>query len=567
MMLADELKKVIKGDVATDDATIETRSRDYSIFKVRPEVVVFPKDTADVKALVKFVRDARNKGKKISLTGRAAGTDMTGGPLSESIVVDFTRYMNRIKEVVDGSRLHQGSGGQAGQAYAVVEPGVYFRDLEPELSKRGLMYPSYPASKDLCAIGGMVMNNSGGEKTLQYGKTDQYVEQLKVVLSDGEEHIIRPISRGALAECAKKRDFESMAWKKLRRLLERHAEEIAYARPDVSKNSSGYSLWNVWDGNTFDPVKLFVGSQGTLGLMTEVTLRLVPRPAHSQLIVIFLRDLRHIGELVNTLLSFKPESIESYDDKTLGVVLRYLPGFIRSMKGDFFKLIWKFLPEVGMVLRGRGIPKMVLLVSLTAHDESELRARTIKLTQAVRRDFRVPVRAVKNKEEEEKYWSIRRQSFALLHGHIKDRDTAPFIDDIAVRPQYLPEFLPKLNAILEQYKDSLVYTIAGHPGDGNFHIIPLMDLKNPKIRALIPQISDEVYALVLKYRGTITAEHNDGIIRTPYLAKMYGKAAAALFGEVKDCFDPLGIFNPGKKVGGTLKFALEHISSAREGKK
>ena len=548
-MLADELRKIVKGDVATDDATLETHSRDYSIFKVRPEVVVFPKDAEDVKALVKFVSDARKKGKKVSLTGRAAGTDMTGGPLSESIVVDFTRHMNRIKEI--------------GKDYAVVEPGLYFRDLEPELARRGLMYPSYPASKDLCAIGGMVMNNSGGEKTLQYGKTDQYVEQIKMVLADGEEHVIKPISRGGLAECAKKRDFESMAWKKLRRILLRHAEEIAHARPDVSKNSSGYPLWNIWDGNTFDPVKLFVGSQGTLGLMTEVKLRLVPRPAHSQLVVIFLRDLQHIGELVNTLLAFKPESIESYDDKTLGVVLRYLPNFIRSMKGDFFKLMWKFLPEVGMVLRGGGIPKMILLVSLTAHGEGELRARTIKLVQAVRQDFRVPVRAVQDKEEEEKYWTIRRQSFALLHGHIKDRDTAPFIDDIAVRPQYLPEFLPKLNAILDQYKDSLIYTIAGHPGDGNFHIIPLMDLKNPAVRALIPQISHEVYALVLKYRGSITAEHNDGMIRTPYIAEMYGKAVTALFGEVKDIFDPLGIFNPGKKVGGTLRYAMDHVRSAR----
>src|SRR3989338_1023635 len=157
---------------------------------------------------------------------------------------------------------------------------------------------------------------------------------------------------------------------------------------------------------------------------------------------------------------------------------------------------------MGMVLKG-GIPKMVLLIELTAESEEELRGKTMHLVQAVRR-FRIPVRTVKDKEEEEKYWTIRRQSFAMLHGHIKDRDTAPFIDDIAVHPKYLPEFLPQLNTLLDKYKDKLIYTIAGHPGDGNFHVIPLMDLKNPEIRSLIPKISEEVYDLVLKYKGTIT---------------------------------------------------------------
>ncbi len=556
-MLKDELQKLVKGDVETDEKMLESRSRDYSIFKVVPEAVVFPKDAEDIKNLVRFVRLEKKKGRKISLTGRSAGTDMTGGPLTESIVVDFTRHMNRIKEI------HGDPSSRIGEAWVAVEPGVYFRDLEKELAKRGLMYPAYPASKDLCAIGGMVMNNSGGERTLRYGKTEEYVERISIVLGDGEEHVIAPLSGGALKEKLKKRDFEATLWRKLKTLVEKNAASIAGARPEVSKNSSGYALWNIWDGNTFDPVKLFVGSQGTFGLMTEVKLRLLPVPKHSQLIVIFLRSLDSLAELVNTLLEYKPESIESYDDKTLGVVFRYLPALIRSMGGDFFKLIWKFVPEMGMVLRG-GFPKMVLLVSLTEEDENELRGKTMRLTQVIRRQFRVPVRAIRDKEEEEKYWTIRRQSFAMLHGQIHNRDTAPFIDDIAVRPQRLSEFLPQLNAILEPYKKHMIYTIAGHPGDGNFHIIPLMDMKNPSIRALIPEISEKVYDLVVQYNGTITAEHNDGLIRTPYLQKMYGAHILLLFKETKELFDPLNIFNPGKKVGGSLEYTMEHIQSARQ---
>jgi FAD/FMN-containing dehydrogenase len=142
---------------------------------------------------------------------------------------------------------------------------------------------------------------------------------------------------------------------------------------------------------------------------------------------------------------------------------------------------------------------------------------------------------------------------------VSGKQTAPFIDDIAVRPEKMPEFLPALNKILDKYQDKIVYTIAGHAGNGNFHIIPLMNLADESQRAIIPVLSDEVYDLVIKFGGTITAEHNDGLIRTPYLEKMYGREVISLFEQVKQIFDPLNIFNPGKKVGGNLKYSMSHI--------
>ena len=168
--------------------------------------------------------------------------------------------------------------------------------------------------------------------------------------------------------------------------------------------------------------------------------------------------------------------------------------------------------------------------------------------------------AKKLNSEEEKYWTIRRQSFALLHNNTTGKDTAPFIDDFIVKPEYMAEVLPKVNAILDAYKKDLIYTIAGHPGNGNFHIIPLMDLKSERVRALIPKISEQVYQLIFQYHGSITAEHNDGLIRTPYLEEMYGSDIEALFQEVKKIFDPLDIFNPGKKVGGSLQYSVDHIA-------
>ncbi|MDP2598458.1 MAG: FAD-binding oxidoreductase [Candidatus Liptonbacteria bacterium] len=550
-MLSDEIKQFFHGDVLTDEKTLAEYGHDYSIFEVRPQIVVFPKDVLDVKNLVKFVAKKKSEGENISLTGRSAGTDMTGGPLTQSIVVSFTpvpgtgqvSYFNHIKEI--------------GSDYAVVEPGVYFRDFAEQLQQRGLLYPPYPASKDLCALGGMVNNNSGGEKTLAYGKTEDYIEELKIVMGDGELHTLRPMSAGELRPKLQEESFEGDIYRRILELIEKNYDEIHAAKPAVSKNSSGYFLWNVWDRKTFDITKLIVGSQGTLGLLTEAKLRLVKAKKYSRLAVIFLRDLAPLGNLIVELLKFKPESMESYDDKTLWVALRFLPSIIKSMKGSFFKLIWKFLPEAIMVLRG-GLPKMILLVELTADDEGELDRQMRALGDEVKK-FKLPVRLLKDEAEEEKYWIIRRQSFKLLHDHSIGKDTAPFIDDIIVEPKYLPEFLPKLNQILDKYKKDLIYTVAGHPGNGNFHVIPLMDLKDKRVRDLIPVISDEVYKLVFAFHGSMSAEHNDGLIRTPYLEAMYGKKMASLFEGVKEIFDPQNIFNPGKKVGGSLEYSLEHV--------
>ncbi len=546
-MLADEIKQFFHGDVAGDDATLTTYSRDYSIFKVKPSLVVFPKDVDDLKNLVKFVSKKKAAGENISLTGRSAGTDMTGGPLTQSIVVSFTKYFNHIKEIASD--------------YAIIEPGVYFRDFEKELKPKGLLYPPYPASKDLCALGGMINNNSGGEKTLQYGKTEDYVEQVRLVMGDGEEHVLRPLNGAELQAKIQEKSFEGEIYRKLYKLIDDNYDEIKAAKPKVSKNSAGYFLWNVWDKQTFDITKLIVGSQGTFGLLTEAKLRLVKERKYGKLAVVFLNDLAPLGNLIVETLKFNPESVESYDDKTLWIALRFLPSIIKSMKGGFLKLMWKFIPEALMALRG-GIPKMIVLIELTSDDKIELNYRMEALRVMVKK-FNLPVRVLKDHSEEEKYWIIRRQSFKLLHDHSIGKDTAPFIDDIVVKPEVLPEFLPKLNRILDKYKKDLVYTVAGHPGNGNFHIIPLMNLKDPRIRALIPIISDEVYKLVFQYKGSTTAEHNDGIIRTPYLEGMYGPKITALFAEVKKIFDQQGIFNPGKKVGGTLDYAVEHIEATQ----
>jgi FAD/FMN-containing dehydrogenase len=303
-----------------------------------------------------------------------------------------------------------------------------------------------------------------------------------------------------------------------------------------------------------------VGSQGTLGLITEAKLKLVPAPKYRELAVIFLKDLKKAAELVVKILKYRPIALESYDDKTFYLALRFLPDILRMMKGGSLQLFLKFLPEIIMVLRG-GIPKMVLLAEFSSDDERELKQRVEEFRKAIAAaGFRI--RIAKDAADAEKYWTVRRQSFKLLHEHTKNKETVPFIDDIIVRPEHLPDFLPRVNAVLDKYKKYLIYTIAGHPGDGNFHIIPLMDLKKPEVRDLIPKIAEEIYDLVFEYGGSITAEHNDGLIRGSYLQKMFGVKVYKLFEEVKKIFDPQNIFNPGKKIGVDWNYAERHIKHA-----
>lgn len=539
----DGLKKKITGEIVADDASLAEYSNDYSIFQIRPQAVVFPKDKKDVEQLVKWVIGLKKKGVYMSLTARSAGTDMSGGPLNDGLIVSFTKHLNEIKKM--------------GNDYAVVEPGVYFRDLEKELDKRGLMYPAAPASKDFCAIGGMISNNSGGERSLNYGKTENFVQSLKVVLSDGKTYEIKPLSATQLRKKIAGKSFESGVYKKVYNLIEKNYDEIKRAKPNVSKNSAGYALWNVWNKKTFDLTKLFVGSQGTLGFVTEAKLRFVKKKKFSRLVVIFAKTLEPVPGLVQSILPLKPESIESYDDKTAGLAMKFLPAILKMMKGSAIALGFKFIPEFLMILKG-GFPKMIILVEIASDSESELEQKSEKVRKAALR-FPVQVRIIRDKSEEEKYWIIRRQSFALLHSHVKGLEAASFVDDVIVKPEYMAKFLPRVNEILDRHKDKLIYTIAGHPGNGNFHIIPLVDLKDPAVPGVIADCMDKIYKLVLEYGGSITAEHNDGLIRGPYLEMMYGKKIYKLFEETKKIFDPSGIFNPRKKVGVDKKYSFSLI--------
>ncbi|MBI4080019.1 FAD-binding oxidoreductase [Candidatus Kaiserbacteria bacterium] len=539
MSTRDDIAALVKGDVADDDATLEIYSHDTSIFERKPSLVVFPKDAEDVSAVVKYVHEARARGENISIAPRSAGSDMTGGPLTDSIALVFTKYMNHMLEV--------------GESYAKAEPGIYYRDFEKiTLAKNGKLIPSYPASREMCALGGMVANNSGGELTLRYGQTNQYVHELEVILADGSRAILRPLSQDELAKKESQQNFEGEIYRKMHTLIRDNERDIEAARPDVSKNSAGYALWRVWDNasGSFDLTQLITGSQGTLAIVTSATVGLLRPKEHKAMLVVFLSDLDVLPEVVRRILEYKPESFESYDDQTFRLAVRFIPQIIRHFGvWDMIKLGFAFIPEMFVVASG-GVPRLVLMAEFAEDSDKEARAKAYDAQRALA-DLPVSTRVEKSETARAKFWTIRRESFALLRKNLRGLHAASFIDDLVVHPADYPLFLPELTQILEEH--DLLYTIAGHIGDADFHIIPLMDLSKRESRAMIMELEEKVYRLIAKYHGSITGEHNDGIVRTPYLPLMFPPKMIELFAETKHIFDPLNIFNPGKKVGGTVE--------------
>ena len=567
MSFIDQLTEGLSGEVKTTG--IEKYSKDWSLFSIMPEMVVTPKDSSDIQKLVQLVNENKKDNPGLSITARAAGTDMTGGPLNDSIIVDVTKHLSGVKKVArsDGGKQKSFYGHEYGiSGEATVLPGTYYRDFEKETFKKDLVLPCYPASRELCAIGGMVANNGAGERTLKYGQNKDFVKKLRVVLSDGNEHEIAPITFAELQKQMKAGNLLSEIYTEVYSLVRNNWDLIQEHKPVTSKNSAGYYLWDVVQSESiekfeegsgvFDLTKLIVGAQGTTGIITEVTYKLVDvQPAHD-LLVVYVKDLAVVPKLVEKLMKHDLEMLEMYDDNTFKIGIKFFKDFLKD-KGLWgaIKYSARFFPEVWMALV-KGVPKLIVLAEFTGETETEVHAAMRKAQHSIE-TLPVSSRRVPRDAEEEKFWDFRHDSFKILTEHSdetraagKGSRTAPFIDDIAVNPEHLPEYLPRLIKILDSY--DLLYTIAGHLGDGNFHVIPLMDLEEIGDGERILEISEKVYDLALQYNASLTAEHNDGIIRTPYLEKQFGSEMVNLFAQVKQIFDPLNIFNPGKKVGGTL---------------
>lgn len=504
------------GDFENSDAVLKEHSTDASVFKVTPLGVLYPKSAGDIALVVKKIRElkesASSADKEISLSVRAGGTCMTGGSLHPGYMLNLTRYMNRIQ--VDPETQT-----------ATVQMGAYFRDVEAEAAKHGLMFAPYPSSKMICGIGGMIGNNASGEKSLRHGATSDNTLALKVVLADGTYLDTSPTPLTRLSPHTKLE-------KDLIHLYDEFGHRLEAKLSGVRKASSGYRLDRIVHDHHLDLTPLFVGSQGTLGIVTEARLHLVPIPTHTSLLLISIDSLHDLPEVLQAILRHNPECVETFDVNTFNRAKIYL-------KEDAARIEFCFTDSTHALVLAQFNESTQEETDARAHDcKEELEELSCRVTYA------------EDKLLFDSAWNIRRHAFSLMRdNNEKGFRAVPCIEDSIVPLEVFGIFVERLMDIIDTYK--LSYAYHGHIGEGALRIIPIFDMREDDVADTIISFTREVVSLLNELEGNLSADHGDGIIRSPFLEEFYGEDMFDVFHTIKELFDPMHILNPHKKTGGT----------------
>lgn len=535
--VAHYLQEHLVGEVLTSADARRYFSTDTSILTVTPALVMYPRNEADMRKTARFSWQLAERGRIVPLTARGAGTDQTGAALGSGIIVAFPAHMNRLLELDDKSGL------------ITVEPGANFGKIQQTLKTHGRFLPPFPASMEYSTIGGAVANNAGGEKSLKYGTMRNYVRGLRVVLANGEVIETGRLSKKELSKKLGLTSFEGEIYRALDALLEEHHGIVAKMEPDVTKNAAGYCLSEVRhkDGS-FDLTPLFVGSQGTLGVITAVTLATEPFNAAPSLFVAGFESIDQAQTAILELrgLSEMPSSIEMVDDNLLNLVDRLNP----NQLGDAVK---------------RPYAKATLFIEFDCHDRAKKKA--LKKAQKILDKYASSVHLEENIEAQEKLLAVRNSTATIL-SHTEGRLKAlPLVEDGIVPPERFGDYVKGLQEMLT--RNHLQPAVWGHAGDGHLRIQPFLDLSQVGDRQVAFRLIEEHFQLVNDLGGSLTGSHGDGRLRAPYLPKMYGAEVYDLFRKVKQIFDPYGIMNPGVKIDVTLdgvkqllrsSYTIEHLS-------
>jgi len=513
--VANYLQEHIVGEVLSASNVRKYFSTDGSVFEVMPSMIVYPKNVSDVRKVTRFSWQLSEKGHVLPITARGRGSDQGGAAIGKGIVMVFPAHMNRLLELDTKQRL------------ARVQPGLNYLAFQEAVRTHGLFLPPYPSSIDYATIGGSIANNAAGEKTVKYGDTRKYVEGLEVVLADGELIQTSRLNKRELNRKKGLTNFEGEIYRQLDGLITDNWDLIQKHAllPGLSKNAAGYAIGQVKrkDGS-FDLTPLIVGSQGTLGIVTEAIVRLQAHTPKTTLMVICFEDLDEANRAVSELLKLEPSALEMVDKHLLETIGHISPN---RMKG----LIEPPYPE---------------LVLLCEFDDEHKQAAKAKKAEKLLKNYRTSYKVSDEFEEQQKLWSIRHSAAALITYADDNLKALPIIEDGIVPRERLKEFITGIYAIFEKYH--LEIAIWGHAGDANLHMQPFMDLSKLGDRQKVFKIMDEYYELVLSLGGSTSGEHNDGRLRGMYLPKVYGEEMYQVFQDVKKIFDPHNMFNPGVKV-------------------
>jgi FAD/FMN-containing dehydrogenase/Fe-S oxidoreductase len=519
--VAADLRDLLGRDkVLSDGPSLTAYAVDASIYRMVPQAVSLPEHEADIHTLVRY---ATARG--IPLTARAAGTNLTGSAIGSGIILDVSR-MNRVLEVNREER------------WARVQPGVVLAELNKHLAKSNLLFGPDPSSGEMCKLGGMLANNSSGPHTLRYGSVRTNVDSLRVCLHSGDWVTAKPYrldeAEWAGIAAAHRPVEETVS------LVQRHRDLINSKRPTVSKNSCGYDLFGLESGlaqGVVDLPKLFVGSEGTLGIFSEATLRLAVRPLQTLTALIHFRRLEEVGEAVPRLLALDPSALEVMDANTLNLIGR-------SRYGIPVDAAATLLVELDAEQDGPGLSEKA--------DRMAIVCRRYQLCAE-------PVLAY-DPDQRDQLWKARKALYPTLYRFDARKKPINFVDDVVVRAERISELIRYLEEFFGGQKTPVA--IFGHIGNGNAHILPLLDVNDERDFEKMVQAYHDVHETVLsRFGGSICGEHGDGRVRAEYVRKMFGEEIYSLFIEVKRAFDPAGVLNPGIKI--SEKSFTDHIDYQR----
>jgi FAD/FMN-containing dehydrogenase/Fe-S oxidoreductase len=518
--LAKALRGHMSGEVRFDETSRRLYSTDASIYQVTPLGAALPKTADDLVACVQIAADMR-----VPIVPRGGGTSLSGQSIGPGLVIDCSKYLNRVLDIDPSARM------------ARVQPGVVLDQLNRTLAPHGLFFAPDVSTASRANVGGMIGNNSAGARSIVYGKTNDHVRRLRAILADGSQAEFTPLTAGEWDRKAEAATAEGAAYREVRRAVIRAADEIRRRFPRILRRVSGYNLLDVLPGDapqrngntpTQGLLPVLVGSEGTLAVTAEADVNLVPRPNARGLLVPHFSSLAAALEAVALCLELKPSAVELMDSE-----------LIRLAAGN-------------LALRERmaaiqGVPAALLMVEFSGAGTAEVSYQVHELQRRLQRTpgLTASVPAL-DPNLRDSLWDLRRAGMPLLYGLPGDRKPTTFVEDAAVPPERLPEFTARFNEILHKHGTEGAYY--GHASVGCLHIRPLLNLKDTADVAAMRRITEEVTDLVLEFNGCLSGEHGDGYARSEWNRKMYGPAVYDAFREVKRAFDPHNLLNPGKVV-------------------
>lgn len=511
--LGRELVSRIEGEVRFDKISRALYATDASVYQIEPAGVVVVKSREDVVRTVEICRQFR-----CPLTMRGGGTSQAGQAIGPGVVVDTSKYFNRVLEI------------NAAERWARVEPGIVLDELNAFLRPHGLRFAPDISTANRATLGGMMANNSSGARSVLYGKTIDHVLEQHVVLSDGSIVHFRPLSAPELEHLCCRDSLEGRCYRDVRRIAAECAEEIDRRYPKILRRVGGYNLDAFVDpAAPFDLTKLMVGSEGTLGVVLDAKVRLVPLPAAKAVMAIQFADLLESLEATPAVLAHRPSAVEVMDRFILD----------KTKQNESLDRLRRTFIE--------GDPGSLLCVEFYADRAEDLPPRLDALEQDLRaRHFGYRYHRALDPAAQAGIWSLREAALGLSMAMKEEAKSLSFVEDTAVAPEKLRDYIDRFLAIVNRHgTTSGVYA---HASVGCLHVRPVVNLKTDEGVKKFEAIASDIADLVLEFGGALSGEHGDGLLRSPFMAKMFGPVLYDAFRRIKQTFDPDGIFNPGKIV-------------------